>query len=176
MNKAPTEQQPATWFFDDSDPDATFQFAKPNTKHQKWLNLPPVLSNPITCKNLTAEEVKQGFYALHGTLLVFYEVLYFLVFQFLTPFKSEFSTSCEAVLDISNARITPLEAPATGFTMNKNSGSFEFSFTEKQIYDNWIAALRNVCIFTNFHEEYRASKMIGKGSFAKVLFLTNCYS
>ena len=34
--------------------------------------------------------------------------------------------------------------------------------------NTWIQILKNVCVMTNFHEEFKAAKMIGKGSFAKV--------
>lgn len=39
---------------------------------------------------------------------------------------------------------------------------------DKVAYDAWKSCLRTFCILDNFHEAYAVSKMIGKGSFAKV--------
>jgi len=50
----------------------------------------------------------------------------------------------------------------------KNGNSLEIQFPDKQTLENWVSSLKSVCIMVNFHDEYKATKMIGKGSFAKV--------
>ena len=55
-----------------------------------------------------------------------------------------------------------------GFSITRNGVQYEFYSEDEKIIQDWILVLKNVCIMTNFHEEYKALKMIGKGSFAKV--------
>ena len=71
----------------------------------------------------------------------------------------------EGVLDISNSR---LQVVANGFSLTKNGNTFEFTSKEDGIIKTWIEHLRGICVLVTFHEEYKAIKMIGKGSFAKV--------
>eukprot|EP00330_Aristerostoma_sp_ATCC50986_P013978 CAMPEP_0114593972 /NCGR_PEP_ID=MMETSP0125-20121206/15568_1 /TAXON_ID=485358 ORGANISM="Aristerostoma sp., Strain ATCC 50986" /NCGR_SAMPLE_ID=MMETSP0125 /ASSEMBLY_ACC=CAM_ASM_000245 /LENGTH=133 /DNA_ID=CAMNT_0001793689 /DNA_START=253 /DNA_END=654 /DNA_ORIENTATION=- len=54
------------------------------------------------------------------------------------------------------------------FTLQKNGNSFEFSSKDIQHLQDWISCLRSICVLTTFHDEYKALKMIGRGSFAKV--------
>jgi len=55
-----------------------------------------------------------------------------------------------------------------GFSVTKNGAKYDFHTDDQQTADDWINALKSVCVLTNFHDEYKALKMIGKGSFAKV--------
>ena len=55
----------------------------------------------------------------------------------------------------------------------KNGISYEFYSADEKIIDNWFNCLRQFCILTTFHDEYKAIKMIGKGSFAKVIYILN---
>lgn len=52
--------------------------------------------------------------------------------------------------------------------VSKNGNSFELRFDDKETTKMWIDVLKRVCVLTNFHEEYKAIKLIGKGTFAKV--------
>jgi serine/threonine protein kinase len=52
--------------------------------------------------------------------------------------------------------------------VTKNGYSFEFYSSDKLIIEHWKKALRSVCVLNDFHEEYKAIKMIGEGGFAKV--------
>jgi serine/threonine protein kinase len=52
--------------------------------------------------------------------------------------------------------------------LTKNKITYEFYHTSKAIVEDWIEVLKQICVLTTFHEEYKAHKMIGKGSFAKV--------
>jgi len=53
------------------------------------------------------------------------------------------------------------------FSLSKNDLIYTFTPAEETMED-WLSALKSACVLSNFHEEYKALKMIGKGSFAKV--------
>jgi len=55
-----------------------------------------------------------------------------------------------------------------GFSFIKNNVTFDFFCPDKQTADNWADALKKVCVLVSFHDDYKAIKMIGRGSFAKV--------
>ena len=55
-----------------------------------------------------------------------------------------------------------------GFSLTKNGNTFDFTSKSEDIIKAWIEQLKSLVVLTNFHDEYKASKMIGKGSFAKV--------
>jgi len=55
-----------------------------------------------------------------------------------------------------------------GFKLTKNGAAYEFYFATSQIVEYWTDALRNVCVMTNFHSEYKALKLLGEGGFARV--------
>ncbi len=79
----------------------------------------------------------------------------------------------ETCLELAHTKLNHLTPTSTnpnyGFSISKDGATYEFSSPEKEVIENWIYALKNVCILTTFHEEYKALKMIGRGSFAKVL-------
>ena len=81
----------------------------------------------------------------------------------------------ESVLECSNARLSKIQGPSHnyqfGLLLVKNGISYEFFSPDEKIIDNWFHCLRQFCILTNFHDEYKAIKMIGKGSFAKVIHI-----
>jgi len=58
-----------------------------------------------------------------------------------------------------------------GFTVTKNGTSFDFYTQDAKVGAAWAEALKNVCVLLNFHDEYKAIKMIGRGSFAKVYYV-----
>lgn len=73
------------------------------------------------------------------------------------------------MLDISNSKLRPLtNGPLSGFTLSKNGNTFEFTSKDDSIIKAWTDQLKGICVQATFHEEYKAIKMIGKGSFAKV--------
>ncbi len=55
-----------------------------------------------------------------------------------------------------------------GFAITRNGNKYEFFSTDEKCIESWSSALKGICVLTNFHDEYKAQKMIGKGSFAKV--------
>jgi len=83
----------------------------------------------------------------------------------------------ETSLELAHAKLKEIHPTSTnsnhGFSISKDGATYEFYSPEKEIIDNWIYALKNVCILTTFHEEYKALKMIGRGSFAKVFLEWN---
>lgn len=75
------------------------------------------------------------------------------------------------VLDLAHSRleqITLSEDGPSSFNVNRNGTTYKFYSNDKKVIENWCVTLRVVCVLTNFHDEYKAIKMIGKGSFAKV--------
>ncbi|CAD8079357.1 unnamed protein product [Paramecium sonneborni] len=55
-----------------------------------------------------------------------------------------------------------------GFHLSYQGKSLEIFTPDKQNYDIWKSHFRRFAILKNFHEAFSVSKMIGKGSFAKV--------
>jgi len=58
-----------------------------------------------------------------------------------------------------------------GVSIAKNGTTYNLYCSDKQTIDNWYDALKKVCVLMSFHDDYKAIKMIGRGSFAKVLSL-----
>jgi serine/threonine protein kinase len=145
-------------FFDDDDLNIKFDFRKPEKRDQKDLNLPPTAKDNLIKQSPGSSSSQPGYYALHNRTLAFY--------------KSSSSKTPEAVLDVAHSRFKALTPSGSntnhGFAVTKNSNTYEFYSTDKGVIDNWTEALRYVCVLTTFHEEYKALKMIGRGSFAKV--------
>jgi hypothetical protein len=56
-----------------------------------------------------------------------------------------------------------------GFNFLKNKNTCELLTNDKESFEEWKKALSARCILHTFHDEYQVSKMVGKGSFAKVL-------
>lgn len=79
------------------------------------------------------------------------------------------------VMELAHSKLKDLQPsgsnPNHGFMLTKNGASYEFYSPEKQVIDDWMSTLKNICILSTFHEEYKALKMIGRGSFAKVIIL-----
>eukprot|EP00331_Platyophrya_macrostoma_P001213 CAMPEP_0176405486 /NCGR_PEP_ID=MMETSP0127-20121128/360_1 /TAXON_ID=938130 /ORGANISM="Platyophrya macrostoma, Strain WH" /LENGTH=571 /DNA_ID=CAMNT_0017784541 /DNA_START=311 /DNA_END=2026 /DNA_ORIENTATION=- len=55
-----------------------------------------------------------------------------------------------------------------GFSLSKNGITYEFTTKNENVLGPWVKSLKTICILCTFHEEYKAVKMIGRGSFAKV--------
>lgn len=72
------------------------------------------------------------------------------------------------MLEISNSRVKTLTGPQNGFSLTKNGNTYEFTSKNEDVIKNWFDSLKGICVQTTFHEDYKALKMIGKGSFAKV--------
>lgn len=73
-------------------------------------------------------------------------------------------------MELAHSKMKPIEASdgIQGFTVTKNGNSFDFYAPDNKIAQAWVEALKTVCVLLNFHDEYKAIKMIGRGSFAKV--------
>jgi len=145
-------------FFDDDDLKIIFQFSKPEKTHQKSLNQPAILKDTLV-KRLPGSSIQyEGFYAIHDRVLACY--------------KSASSKIPESVLDLSFSKlkiIVPSEDEFTyGFSVTKNESTFEFYSNEKQVIEDWVEVLKEICVLSTFHDDYKALKMIGRGSFAKV--------
>jgi len=152
-------------FFDDDDLTIRFEFRKPIKGHQKELNQPATVRNHLIKQLPNSTNQFEGFYALHNKLLVHY--------------KTKEYKNPENVLELAHAKVK-LIAPTSdnrnhGFAVFKNGNTFEFYSPDQKIRDDWMTALKGVCVLTSFHDEYKALKMIGKGSFAKV-YLVECKS
>lgn len=73
-------------------------------------------------------------------------------------------------MEIANSKmkVLPENAGVFGFSLTKNGNTFEFTTKEENVAKRWITELKAICVLSTFHDEYKAIKMIGKGSFAKV--------
>ena len=81
------------------------------------------------------------------------------------------------MLEIANSRMKVLPNSGSdevyGFSLSKNGNTFEFTTKNESVFNAWIKSLKSICVLAPFHEQYKAVKMIGKGSFAKVYFVEN---
>ncbi|CAD8197215.1 unnamed protein product [Paramecium pentaurelia] len=59
-----------------------------------------------------------------------------------------------------------------GFKLTYQTKVLDIFLSEKLLYDQWKQHLRKVCLLENFHDAFMVSKLIGKGSFAKVYLAT----
>jgi len=159
MNKTQTESN--IHFFDDANPKTVFEPTKPTPKHLKDLTSPAQLSASFVCRDLSSTFVKEGTCALHNNLIAFY-----------ADGESESQKTPEFVIEISYSRLKGLpeveSSSKYGFSLARNENLYEFTTSSKQTVEDWMNALKCICVLSNFHEEYKAIKMIGKGSFAKV--------
>jgi len=146
-------------FFDDDDTSVGFPFQKPGAAFLKDLSTPAVLVTKLSREVSPHTTPVQGFYSLHGRTLAYHG-------------KKDPTAPAEAVLNLTNSQLRVIQSdsstPVHGFSITKNTVKHEFFAEEGQTVEIWVNALKHVCVMHNFHEEYKAVKMIGKGSFAKV--------
>lgn len=75
-------------------------------------------------------------------------------------------------LEIANSKMKLLQNNGVdgvlGFSLTKNGNTYEFTTKNENAFNRWMTSLKSICILSTFHEEYKAVKMIGRGSFAKV--------
>lgn len=65
-------------------------------------------------------------------------------------------------------KVLPNTGGVVGFALTKNGSTYEFTSKDEAVVKRWINDLKSICVLSTFHEEYKAIKMIGRGSFAKV--------
>jgi len=101
--------------------------------------------------------------------------------QFLYICNKEKSESISGVLDLTCARVHLFpkaeaqlidpkikEQFVFGFRITRNQKSLDAYSTSQEVYHRWRALLLQMAMFSTFHEDFIVTKMIGKGSFAKV--------
>ena len=54
------------------------------------------------------------------------------------------------------------------FILSRNKTAYEFISDKESVISDWLFSMKKICVHYMFHEEYKAIKMIGKGSFARV--------
>jgi len=147
-----------TSFFDDEDLSVVFQFKEPTRGILNELCTPMIISGTFLWKDGTADSYEEGHFALHN--------------KFLVKYQDKTCTIPEKYLLISNSRckvLLPEECDSKyGFTLTKNESNYTFVSTLEENVQDWYNVFKSICVLYNFHEEYKALKMIGKGSFAKV--------
>jgi calcium-dependent protein kinase len=55
------------------------------------------------------------------------------------------------------------------FSFSRNQKSYTIYAGTHEIYMNWLQELKKCCIITNFNKYYKNIRIIGKGTFAKVM-------
>lgn len=98
--------------------------------------------------------------------------------------KNEKSDKVAGVLDLACVRADiligvepkPIESscnePLNGFRLSRNGKLTEFYSKDPQTFKKWKVYIAMKAIQASFHEEFFVTKMIGKGSFAKVYLAT----
>jgi len=142
-------------YFDEHNTDFTFQSVGTKQPQSEELLTQPLIISPLSFKDLSNGFTLTGTFGLYKTLLVFEGVNYF--------------KSRQKYLDIFGAKLHYDQSNTDyGVVIEKNGQSYELICHDKKTFESWIVALRKVCVLTNFHAEYKASKMIGKGRFGRV--------
>jgi calcium-dependent protein kinase len=145
-------------FFDEDDLTILFEFKRPNSARHSDLFYPAILKSTLFVQFPNFPEQQEGFFALHNNTLVCY--------------KDSTSEIIESVLELSYARINVIASidasHSYGFSLTKNGNTYEFYTADEQTANDWVHTLKQVCVFTRFHDDYKALKMIGNGTFAKV--------
>jgi len=145
--------------FFDEDETNLFRFAKPEIKHQKDLNKPTNIRNWATCNSSAPLFKGQGLFALHGTIVVCYND----------------EGYPQAVLDVAYSRLQvhsmpekgPDEQPIYGLSVMRNQNCVDLYFNDTYSIEVWVKALKDVCIMTNFHEEYKGLQVLAEGKHTK---------
>jgi len=144
-------------FFDDDDITIGFDFVDALASTHKDLSALPTLKSIFICQEPNGE-CQENYFGFHNNLIVRYED---------DGYKIK-----DKVLEVTNARFkaSTLDQNSAmfGFSISKNGCTFSFESPSEETVNDWISALKKICILQNFHDEYKAVKMIGKGSFAKV--------
>jgi len=79
------------------------------------------------------------------------------------------------VIDLAYARLqvhapseTDSEEPIFGVSISKNQNCVELYLNDSYSIEVWVKALKDVCIMTNFHEEYKGLQVLAEGKHTKV--------
>jgi len=157
-NTVPEANNSRSSFFDDDDLHIQFEFSAPNKNHFKDLTSVPLIKTTLLRQGSSSPAPTPGLYALQNKTL--------------SSYRNETDQTPEAVLNLAQSRLkyTPPDGTTKnhGFSVTKNGQTYDFYSEESQVIEDWVTILKKVCILTNFHDEYKALKMIGRGSFAKV--------
>eukprot|EP00331_Platyophrya_macrostoma_P004586 CAMPEP_0176430336 /NCGR_PEP_ID=MMETSP0127-20121128/14191_1 /TAXON_ID=938130 /ORGANISM="Platyophrya macrostoma, Strain WH" /LENGTH=634 /DNA_ID=CAMNT_0017812203 /DNA_START=8 /DNA_END=1912 /DNA_ORIENTATION=- len=139
-------------FFDDDDLRVTFNWEDPLASPSRvHLNNEPILSETFNYSQANSQTFSAGYFSLYQKCLVRY--------------KNSSSKEAEAILDISHSK---LQVFSNGFSLTKNGNTFDFTSKNDTVIKIWVTQLKGICVLVTFHDDYKALKMIGRGSFAKV--------
>lgn len=148
-------------FFDDEDATKKFEF-----KHAEKGKLPSEFKHPpmnyhyFTMKNLATNQTTQSWFSLYDKYIA-------------QCTKTGANLEVQNYLSINWAILSPkitLPGDKYSFNITKNKVTFDFVSEDEAAIDDWLTSIRSkiMCVHYNFHEDYKAIKMIGKGSFARV--------
>ena len=164
-------------FFDDDDLNIKFEWVKiEKSPYSDILHQQPLQRDNLIRTQANSQQAVPGFFMLYPRCIVQFKVaLTVLALIFFCNLKSNVAKQPEAVLEVANSKmkILPESNGLFGFSVLKNGNTYEFTCKDQSIMQRWIAELKAICVLTTFHEEYKAIKMIGRGSFAKVYLVEN---
>jgi len=136
--------------FDGSEDKTHFDFTLPDSRHQYDLESPFFIIDNLICKNYHTNSTREGVFALHNRLLVFYE--------------DETTQIPKSVLDLSYSRVLPLPSSKSflnfGIILVHNGNAFELYFTDKLALNHWVHAFKKICIMTTFHNDFNKIKTL----------------
>ncbi len=160
-----------TTFFDDVNSGFCFEFTTPKPKHLKDLNTEPIISDNLICEIPMRNVTQRGTFSLHNQTLAFYRVLFYCML-FLNSLQGANTEIPYIILELEFSVLeirNPDDVnPDYGFRVTRDGLYIDFYAPSKDIIDRWVEKLRNVCILLDFHEDYKVTKKLGKGSFATV--------
>lgn len=71
-------------------------------------------------------------------------------------------------LQIHPPEETESEEPIFGVSISKHQNTVELYLNDPYSIEVWVRALKDVCIMTNFHEEYKGLQVLAEGKHTKV--------
>mmetsp|Transcript_42367 Transcript_42367/g.49072 ORF Transcript_42367/g.49072 Transcript_42367/m.49072 type:complete len:647 (-) Transcript_42367:253-2193(-) len=144
-------------FFDDDNLDIKFDWQKVEKPSLfEILKHNPLRKDTWTRTQANSQTTVQGYFLLYP--------------RHLYQFKNNTSQQPELVLEIANSKmkVLPSNPGVFGFSLSKNGNTYEFTTKDENLMKAWVSELKAICVLATFHDDYKAIKMIGKGSFAKV--------
>mmetsp|Transcript_54742 Transcript_54742/g.62927 ORF Transcript_54742/g.62927 Transcript_54742/m.62927 type:complete len:657 (-) Transcript_54742:48-2018(-) len=153
VNSPPGRQS----FFDDDNLDIKFDWGKlEKVAHFELIKHQPLQKETWTRTTGGTSSTVQAYFHLYERHLVQY--------------KNNTAKQPELIIEIANSKmkVLPADNETYGFSLTKNGITYEFTTKDESVSKKWCNELKSICVLSTFHDDYKAIKMIGKGSFAKV--------
>lgn len=142
-----------------------------------------LIEGSLLSRSKKGNNMKKRYYALYDDRLVCYKVLLNFVFFFNNFQKNSKKDQERKILNLKGVKLEvfdstteeeskedePNELEKQCFFVSRNKKYDILFATTKEIYDKWYEEFKKTCILTYFGKYFTNLKVIGKGTFAKVI-------